>query len=134
MHTSQNGPAHEPGPKDIDEYIAGFPPEIQEILQEIRAVIREAAPGAQEAIKYRMPTFVLEGNLIHFAAYGHHIGLYPTPSGIEQFAQELAAYQGAKGSIRFPLERPIPFDLIRRIAAFRAEENLKKAASKKKRK
>ena len=117
-------------PSSIDDYIAGFPPEIRDILTRIRAVIREASPDATEAIKYRMPTFVLHGNLVHFAAYKAHIGLYPTPTGIEAFGDELAPYVGGKGSVRFPLDQPIPYDLIRRIATFRVRENLARAAEK----
>ena len=117
-------------PTTIDDYIADSPPEIREVLNQIRAVIREAAPDATEAIKYQMPTFVLRGNLVHFAAYKAHIGLYPTPSGIDAFAEELAPYTGGKGSVRFPLDQPIPFELIRRIVEFRAQENLEAAASK----
>ena len=121
---------NQPAPKDIDAYIAGFPREIQEILQKIRAIIREEAPGAEEAIKYQMPTFVLNGNLVHFAAFTNHIGFYPTPSGTETFREELSAYAGGKGSIRFPLDQPIPYDLIRRITAFRVAETQAKAAQK----
>lgn len=106
-------------PKDIDEYIAGFPKETQEILEKIRTTIREAAPDAEEAIKYQLPTFTLKGNLVHFGAYKKHIGFYPVPRGIEKFKDELAAYEGAKGSVRFPLDKPIPYDLISRIVAFR---------------
>lgn len=120
-------------PSNIDEYIAGFPKEIQEILQKIRATIREEAPDAEEAIKYQIPTFVLKGNLVHFAAFKNHIGFYPTPQGIEEFADELAPYASGKGSAQFPLDKPIPFDLIRRIVRFRVEKNLAKAGAKKKR-
>jgi uncharacterized protein YdhG (YjbR/CyaY superfamily) len=120
----------QPAPADIDAYIAGFPPEIQEILQTIRAIVREEAPGAQEAIRYQMPTFVLGGNLVHFAAFQRHIGFYPTPSGTEAFCAELASYAGGKGSIRFPLDQPMPYDLIRRIVAFRAAEMREKAAQR----
>lgn len=90
-------------PRDIDEYIADFPRDIQEILEKIRMTIRKAAPKAEEAIKYQIPTFTLNGNLIHSAAFNKHIGLYPTPRGIEQFKRELSVYEGAKGSVRFPL-------------------------------
>lgn len=121
-------------PKDIDEYIAGFPPDIQEILEEIRMTIRQAAPDAEEAIKYQIPTFTLKGNLVHFAAFKKHIGFYPTPTGIEQFKDELSAYKGAKGSVQFPLDKPIPFDLISRIVRFRVEENLEAAAKSGKKK
>lgn len=108
---------------DIDAYIAGFPDEIQEILQKVRSTIRQAAPEAKEAIKYGLPTFVLNGNLVHFGGFPKHIGFYPTPSGIEKFKDELAVYKGAKGSVQFPLDQPIPYDLIRRITLFRVQEN-----------
>lgn len=124
--------ADQPTPTTIDEYIAGFSPEIQAILQEIRAIVHTAAPAAEEAISYQMPTFRLKGNLVHFAAFKEHIGFYPTPSGTEHFQQALAAYKGGKGSVRFPLDQPIPYDLIREIVEFRAAENLAKAAAKKK--
>ena len=118
-------------PKNIDEYIAGFPDNVQAILQKIRLTIREAAPDAQEAIKYRMPAFTLKGILVFFAAFKKHIGFYPIPSGIEKFADELSAYKQGKGSIQFPLDEPIPYDLIRRIVLFRVEENIAKADAKK---
>jgi uncharacterized protein YdhG (YjbR/CyaY superfamily) len=114
-------------PQTIDEYIAGFPPDVQEILQEIRATIRQAAPDALETIKYRMPTFTLKGNLVHFAAFQKHIGFYPVPTGIEKFKEELSVYKQGKGSVQFPLNKPIPYDLISRIVEFRVQENLKKA-------
>ncbi len=117
-------------PKTIDEYIAGFPHDVQEILEKIRMTIRKAAPDAQETIKYQMPTFTLKGNLVHFAAFKKHIGFYPVPSGIEQFKDELSGYEGGKGSIRFPLDKPIPFDLISRIVQFRVKENLERAEAK----
>ena len=119
-------------PQTIDEYIASFPADIQARLQQIRQTIRDAAPDAQEAIKYQMPTFTLKGNLVHFAAFKNHIGFYPAPSGIERFQAELAMYKGAKGSVRFPLDQPIPFDLITEIVRFRVNENLAKAAKGKK--
>jgi uncharacterized protein YdhG (YjbR/CyaY superfamily) len=119
-------------PKTIDEYIAGFPHEIQEILQKIRTTIRKAAPDAEEAIRYQMPTFRLEGNLVHFAAFKKHIGLYPTPSGTEKFRKELSVYEGGKGSVRFPLDKPIPYGLISKIVKFRVKENLERAEAKKK--
>jgi uncharacterized protein YdhG (YjbR/CyaY superfamily) len=118
------------GFNSIDEYIATFPEEIQTILQEIRATIKAAAPDAGEKISYQMPTFYLKGNLVHFAAFKNHIGFYPTPSGVETFRQEIARYQGAKGSIRFPLDEPMPLDLITRIVKMRVAENLKKAELK----
>ncbi len=115
----------------IDEYIAEFPLEIQQILQQIRTVIKEAAPQATEKISYQMPTFFLKGNLVHFAAFKSHIGFYPVPSGIEKFKEELSQYKGGKGSVQFPLDEPIPYDLIRRITLFRVEENLELAKKKK---
>lgn len=124
--------ARQPVAKDIDEYIAGFPKEIQEILEKVRRTIRNAAPDAEEAIKYQIPTFVLKGNLVHFAAFKNHIGFYPAPRGIEEFKEELAAYKGAKGSVQFPLDQPVPFDLIDRIVRFRVKDNLEQAAIKKK--
>ena len=114
----------------IDEYIAQFPEVVQALLREMRAVIRAVAPEAEEKISYQMPTFYLNGNLVHFAAYKNHIGFYPAPSGIEHFKEELSGYAGAKGSVQFPLDQPIPFDLVARITTFRAEENRAKAAAK----
>jgi uncharacterized protein YdhG (YjbR/CyaY superfamily) len=111
-------------PKDIDEYIAGFPKDVQEILQQIRMTIRQAAPDAEETIKYQMPTFTLKGNLVHFAAFKKHIGFYPAPRGIEELKEEIAPYEGAKSSLRFPLDEPIPFGLIRKIVKLRAEKRL----------
>lgn len=119
---------------NIDEYIALFPEEIQEILTEIRNIIKENAPGASEKISYQMPTFFLNGNLIHFAAFKNHIGLYPTPTGIDAFKEELSKYKGAKGSVQFPLDQPIPYDLIRRIVIYRVEESAKNAEAKLKKK
>lgn len=114
----------------IDEYIADFPEGIQKILNELRAVIKAAAPDAQERISYQMPTFSQNGNLVHFAAYQHHIGFYPTPSGIEKFKRELSAYEGSKGAIRFPIDQSLPFELISQIVAFRVKENLAKLPKK----
>lgn len=121
-------------PKTIDEYIAGFPEDVQVILQKIRQTIRETVPNAEEAISYQMPTFKLKGNLVHFAAFKNHVGFYPVPSGIEQFQEELAVFKQGKGSVQFPLDKPIPFDLIRRIVLFRVEENLTNAEAKAKKK
>jgi uncharacterized protein YdhG (YjbR/CyaY superfamily) len=126
--------AEETAPNSMDAYIAGFPEEVRAILQKIRQTIREAAPQAQETINYRIPTFTLKGNLVHFAGFKNHIGFYPTPSGIEAFKQELSIYESAKGSVQFPLDRPIPYDLITRIVTFRVKENLEKAAAKGKKK
>ena len=117
-------------PKDIDEYIAGFPEDVQKLLQKLRMTIREAAPDAEEAIKYRMPTFTLNGNLVHFAAFKNHIGFYPAPRGIEEFKDELSVYKGAKGSVQFPLGEPIPFELVGRIVKFRVRNHLEKLAAK----
>jgi uncharacterized protein YdhG (YjbR/CyaY superfamily) len=125
---------NETGPQNIDEYIAGFPNEVREILEKVRMTIRQAAPEAEETIKYQMPTFTLKGNLVHFAAFKKHIGFYPVPTGIEKFKNELSAYEGGKGSVQFPLDKPIPYDLISKIVKFRVEENMKKAAVKGKKK
>ena len=115
---------------NIDEYIAVFPAHVQEILKTLRATIRAAAPEAEERISYQMPTFSLKGNLVHFAAYKNHIGFYPTSSGIEKFKAELSAYEGGKGSVKFPLDEPLPFDLVSEIVRFRVQENLERAAAK----
>lgn len=117
-------------PKDIDSYIAGFPQDVQVILQELRAVIKQAAPQAEEAISYQIPTFRLKGNLVHFAAFKNHIGFYPTSSGIEKFKNELSAYKLARGTVRFPLDRPLPLGLISKIVKFRVKENLERALAK----
>jgi uncharacterized protein YdhG (YjbR/CyaY superfamily) len=118
----------------IDEYILQFPPEVQETLKTLRKVIKEAAPSAGEKISYQMPTFVLHGNLVHFAAYKNHIGFYPTPSGTDAFKQELSEYKQGKGSIQFPIEKPLPFELISRMVKFRVAENVKHAEDKLKKK
>ena len=121
-------------PQNVDEYIAGFPEDVKAKLEMLRATIRQAAPDAQEKISYQMPTFFLEGNLVHFAAYKNHIGFYPSPSGIEHFKERLSVYKGAKGSVQFPLDKPIPFELVGEITAFRVQENLAKASAKRKKK
>jgi uncharacterized protein YdhG (YjbR/CyaY superfamily) len=121
------GPA---APNTIDAYIACFSEDVQEILEKIRGIVREAAPDAEEAIKYQIPTFVLNGNLVHFAAFDKHIGFYPAPSGIEQFKDALSVYKNAKGSVQFPLDSAIPYTLIKKIVKFRVKENREKAASK----
>jgi uncharacterized protein YdhG (YjbR/CyaY superfamily) len=109
--------------KTIDEYISMFPDDVQKILKQVRQTIREAAQQAQETINYQMPTFTLNGNLVHFAAFKNHIGFYPTPTGIEAFKDELSVYKGAKGSVQFPLDQPMPLSLIRRIVEYRVKEN-----------
>ncbi len=121
-------------PRNIDEYIAGFPPEVQKLLKAVRSAIKKAAPDAEEAIKYRLPTFVLGGNLVHFGAFKAHIGFYPTSSGTAKFKQELARYEGAKGSVKFPFDQPIPLALIGKIVKFRVRENLERAVAKKRKK
>ncbi len=121
-------------PKTIDEYIAGFPHDVQAILEKIRKTIRKAAPDAEETIKYRIPTFTLNGNLVHFAAFKKHIGFYPVPTGIEKFKRALSVYKTAKGSVQFPLDKPIPYRLISRIVKFRVKENMKRAKAKQKKK
>jgi len=118
----------------IDEYIATFSTEIQMILQSVRKVIREAAPEAKEKISYQMPTFELYGNLVHFAAFKHHIGFYPAPSGIEAFQEEVKPYHKSKGTLQFPLNEPLPYDLISRIVKYRVAANTEKANSKLKKK
>jgi len=124
--------ADQPVPTTIDAYIAGFPPDVQAIMRKIRQTIHETAPDAKEKISYGMPTFTLNGNLVYFAGFKKHIGFYPIPSGVEAFKDELSAYKQGKGSVQFPLDQPIPYDLIRRIVAFRVKENAAKAAAKKK--
>lgn len=121
-------------PTTIDEYIASFPPEVQEKLETIRATIRKAAPKAEEAISYMIPTFRLHGNLVHFAAYKKHIGFYPGAGGIAAFEEELAGYETSKGTVQFPLEKRLPLTLITKIVKFRMQQNLDKAATKAKKK
>ena len=113
----------------IDEYIAGFPPETQKVLQAVRALIKASAPGATETISYAIPTFDLNGrHLVHFAGYAKHVGFYPIPTGMQAFGDELKPYKQGKGSVQFPLDRPMPTDLIRRIVEFRVEENTRKTS------
>ena len=126
--------SNQPTPKNIDEYIAGFSPEIQEKLETVRAAIRKAAPKAEEAISYMIPTFRLHGNLVHFAAFKNHIGFYPGAGGVEAFKEELAKYEISKGTIRFPLDQRLPLLLIRKIVQFGVRQNLDKAAAKAKKK
>ncbi|MEW6093284.1 MAG: DUF1801 domain-containing protein [Chloroflexota bacterium] len=118
------------GSNSIDEYIAAFPPDIQKKLQDIRAVVRAAAPEAEEKISYQMPAFFLKGNLVYFAVHKQHIGFYPAPSGIKTFAKDLAQFKHSKGAVQFPLDKPMPLDLIARIVKYRVAENLKKAEMK----
>ena len=110
----------------IDEYIAGYPAELQEILQRIRATVRECAPEASERISYQLPAFFLNGNLVYFGVFQKHISFFPTGSGVEAFKNELSGYKTSKGTIQLALDKPIPYDLIRRIVEFRVAENRKK--------
>jgi uncharacterized protein YdhG (YjbR/CyaY superfamily) len=116
----------------IDEYISGFPSDVQVILQKIRATIKTAAPDAEETIKYHMPTFMLNGNLVYFAAFKKHIGFYPPVTGDKQLRKQLLVYEGPKGSLKFPLDKPIPYNLIRKIVLFRVKENMKRAQNRQK--
>jgi len=119
-------------PKDVDEYISRFPREVQRILEEVRATIKKAAPGAEEVISYQMPAFKFHGVLVYFAGYKKHIGFYPTSSGIEAFRKELSIYKGAKGSVQFPINSPLPLNVISKIVKYRVRENLERANAKKK--
>jgi len=118
----------------IDEYIATFPEDVQKLLQQIRETIHAATPEATEKISYQMPTFYLKGNVVHFAAFKNHIGFYPAPHGLEAFKDELSVYNGSKGGVQFPLDKPLPLKLIAKIAKYRADGNLKKAEEKAKKK
>jgi uncharacterized protein YdhG (YjbR/CyaY superfamily) len=118
----------------IDEYIVMFPEDVQKILQQVRETIHAAAPDATEKISYQMPTFYLNGNLVYFAAFKNHIGFYPAPQGIDAFKEELSQFKGAKGSVQFPFDKPMPLNLIARIVKYRVEGNRNKAASKAKKK
>ena len=117
--------------KDADEYISLFPPQVQLILQQLRQAIRDLVPEAEETISYGIPTFKLHGNLVHYAAYKNHIGFYPGAAGIENFKDKLARYKLSKGTVQFPIDEPIPFDLIREIVLFRVNQNQLKAQAKK---
>jgi uncharacterized protein YdhG (YjbR/CyaY superfamily) len=124
--------AKQSAPKNIDEYIEGFPTKVQAILNKIRATIKKAAPGSKEAMKYQIPTFInANGNLVHFAAYKSHIGFYPAPSGIDKFKEELSAYRTGRGTLQFPLDKPIPYGLITKVVKFRIKETSDKAKAKK---
>ena len=116
--------------ESIDSYIKEFPKDVREILKKLRAVIKQAAPEAEEVINYGIPTFKLEGNLVHFAGYKNHIGFYPAPSGIKAFQKELSAYKSSKGAVQFPLDKPLPEALIGKMVRYRVRENLEKASMK----
>ena len=119
--------AHEKQFKTIDEYIKIFPQDVQSILERMRQTIRKATPEAVESISYQMPTFELNGkNLVYFAGYKNHIGFYPVPSGIRAFKKELSQYKTGKGSLQFPIDKPVPYDLVKKIVMFRVKENMKK--------
>lgn len=124
MNTTSSGSA------SVDAYIATFPQATQARLQSVRASIRAAAPDAEEKISYQMPTFALHGNLVYYAALKHHIGFYPTSSGIAAFKDELAGFASSPGAARFPMDQPLPLDLVSRIVRFRVEENRARAAAK----
>jgi uncharacterized protein YdhG (YjbR/CyaY superfamily) len=113
-------------PQTIDEYIATFPEQTQQLLETMRQTIRGAAPDAEEAMSYAIPTFKQNGVLVHFAAFKEHVGFYPTPSGMEAFQEELSVYKGGKGSVKFPMDQDLPLDLVTRITKFRVQENLNK--------
>jgi len=117
-------------PKTIDEYVIGFPKDIQEKLEALRATIRKVAPDAEEIISYGMPTFYLQGNLVHFAVFKNHIGFYPAPSGIEAFKEELSLYKTSKGAVQFPIDKPLPLSLVSDIVKHRVKQNLEKADAK----
>jgi uncharacterized protein YdhG (YjbR/CyaY superfamily) len=119
-------------PADVDEYIAGFPADVQKLLEKVRSTIRKAAPKAEEAIKYQIPTFVLNGNLISFAGYKGHIGIYPAPREVAEFKKELAAYKGNKSTLQLPLDKPVPVDLIGRIVKYQVKRSQAKATAKRK--
>lgn len=125
MSTDQSAPT------TIDAYIAAFPAEVQTLLQQIRQVIHDTLPGLGETLSYGMPTFTLSGKyLVYIAAHKKHIGLYPAPTGVEEFHEAVALYRGGKGTLKFPLDKPMPFDLIRTIVQFRVKEQAEKAAAK----
>jgi len=117
-------------PNNIDEYIAGFPKDVQKILEQIRTTVKQAAPEAEETISYAMPAFKLQGNLVYFAAFKNHIGFYALPTGNEAFKKELSTYKTGKGSIQFPLDKPMPLDLVTRIVKFRIKENQERSKIK----
>jgi len=112
--------------ENVDAYIADFPTEAQKLLAKVRETIRNAAPKAEETISYAIPTYKLNGMLVHFAGYAHHIGFYPGAGGIEVFAEELSAYKTSKGTVQFPLDQPLPLKLVTKIVKFRVKQNLEK--------
>jgi uncharacterized protein YdhG (YjbR/CyaY superfamily) len=120
--------------ENIDAYIAGFPEEMQTLLQQVRATVHKAAPKAEEAIKYGIPTFVLNGNLVHFGGFKNHVGFYPAPTGIKAFQKELSVYKQGKGSIQFPSDKAMPLALITKIVKYRVQQNLEKQLAKSKKK
>lgn len=115
--------SNQPVPKNVDEYISGFPADVQNILKKVRATIRKAAPKAEESISYQIPAYKLNGVLIYFAAFKKHVSVYPAPREAKEFKKELAGYKGGKGTVQFPLDKPIPYDLITRIVKYRAAKN-----------
>jgi uncharacterized protein YdhG (YjbR/CyaY superfamily) len=117
--------------KDVDEYINGFPQDIREILQQVRATIQKAAPSAEQTISYGIPTFTLNGNLVHFAAFKNHIGFYPAPTAIKEFEKQFSIYKTSKGAVQFPLDKPMPLSLITKIVKYRVKINSKKAGKRK---
>jgi uncharacterized protein YdhG (YjbR/CyaY superfamily) len=117
-------------PQNVDEYIAGFPAEVQVVLEKIRVTIRQAAPDAAETLKYKMPTYTQKGNLVSFAGYKKHIGIYPVPAGTEAFQEAISAYRAAKSTVRLPLDKPIPFGLISDLVKFRVKESLERVTAK----
>jgi len=116
--------------KTIDDYIKSFPKDIQKILGMVRQTIKKAAPEAEEAISYQMPTFKLNGNLVHFAAFKNHVGFYPTPSGTKEFKKEISVFRSGKGSIQFPIDKPMPLSLIKKIVKYRVKESVTAAKKK----
>jgi uncharacterized protein YdhG (YjbR/CyaY superfamily) len=115
---------------NIDEYIADFPADVQKLLKTMRSTIRKAAPQAEEAIKYAIPTFILHGNLVHFAAFKNHIGFYPAPGALEEFKEVLSKYKGSKGAVQFPLDKPLPLAIITKIVKYRVKQNVEKVTAK----
>ena len=119
-----------PSPQTVAEYIAGYPPEVQKVLKKVRLTIKQAAPDATEAIKYQIPTFVLNGNLVSFASYKEHIGVYPVPTGSQKFQKAIAVYRASKSTLRFPLDEPIPYELIGQLVKYLIKERAASAKAK----